>query len=89
MIGGLRLAAVSSPFAGSAIAQLAADAADVYVPALLEHKNASRCKASHPATGGLRIARYARGASRSGCATLARMLYSRRLRGEPHVRLQR
>src|SRR5436190_21082195 len=39
-------AAVSSPFAGSAIAQLAAD--DVYVPALLAHPNASRCR---PDTG--------------------------------------
>jgi len=25
------------------------DAEDVYVPALLAHKNASRCKAPHPA----------------------------------------
>jgi len=31
------------------IAPLAADAEDVYVPALLARKNASRCKASHPA----------------------------------------
>ena len=34
---------------GSAIAPLAADAEDVYVPALLARKNASPCKASHPA----------------------------------------
>ena len=44
MIGGLRLAAVSSPFAGSAIAQLAADAEDVYGPALLAHPNATVAK---------------------------------------------
>jgi len=32
-----------------AIAQLAADAHNMYVPALLAHKYAIRCKASHPA----------------------------------------
>ncbi len=41
--------AVSSRSAGSTIAPLAADAEDVYVPALLARKNASPCKASHPA----------------------------------------
>ncbi len=44
MIGGLRLAAVSSPFAGSAIAQLAADAEDVYGPGLLAHPKATVAK---------------------------------------------
>src|SRR5438105_11374662 len=43
---GLRLAAVSSPFAGSAIAQPAADAEDVYVPALLARPNASQSVSS-------------------------------------------
>jgi len=49
---GRHLAAVSSPSAGSAIAPLAADAEDaedLNVPALLAHKNANRCKASHSA----------------------------------------
>jgi len=92
---GLRLAAVSSPFAGSAIAQPAADAEDVYVPALLARPNASQSVSSRrddagqnhrhaDGIGAMKLEAAPRYQPRSACARRSHGLAAtRRLSGLP------